>query len=63
MLMKITVLGTGRIGGTVGRKWAEAGHEVSFGSRDPTADKVRSLLDSIQGQAEAGSYAESPRFR
>lgn len=59
MLMKITVLGTGNIGGTLGRKWAGAGHEVYFGSRDPAADKVRSLLDSIQGQAEAGSYAKA----
>jgi len=31
--MKIAVIGTGKIGGTLGRRWAEAGHEVTYGSR------------------------------
>lgn len=57
--MKIAILGTGNIGSTLGRKWAEAGHGVYFGTRDPDADKVRSLLDSIQGQVEAGSHDEA----
>ena len=33
--MKIAVLGTGRIGGTLGRAFAAAGHDVTFGARDP----------------------------
>jgi predicted dinucleotide-binding enzyme len=33
--MKIAVLGTGRIGGTLGRAFARAGHDVTFGARDP----------------------------
>jgi 8-hydroxy-5-deazaflavin:NADPH oxidoreductase len=36
--MKIAVLGTGKIGGTLGRAFARAGHDVTFGSRDPDAD-------------------------
>lgn len=36
--MKIAVLGTGRIGGTLGRAFAGAGHEVTFGSRDAATD-------------------------
>lgn len=36
--MKIAVLGTGNIGGTLGRAFARAGHDVTFGSRDPGAD-------------------------
>ena len=35
--MKIAVLGIGNIGGTLGRKWAEAGHAIRFGVRDPEA--------------------------
>jgi predicted dinucleotide-binding enzyme len=35
--MKIAVLGTGNIGGTLGRAFARAGHDVTFGVRDPQA--------------------------
>jgi predicted dinucleotide-binding enzyme len=31
--MKIAVIGTGHIGGTLGGKWRAAGHEVTYGSR------------------------------
>jgi hypothetical protein len=42
--MKITVLGTGNVGSTLGRKWAAAGHDVVFGVRDVTAEKVQTIL-------------------
>jgi predicted dinucleotide-binding enzyme len=32
--MKIGVIGTGRMGASLGRRWAAAGHQVMFGSRD-----------------------------
>ena len=35
--MRIAVIGAGHVGGTLGRRWAAAGHEVSFGVRDPEA--------------------------
>jgi hypothetical protein len=31
--MKIAVIGTGKIGGTLGRRWRAAGHGVTYGSR------------------------------
>ena len=31
--MKIAVIGTGRIGGTLGQRWRAAGYEVVYGSR------------------------------
>jgi 8-hydroxy-5-deazaflavin:NADPH oxidoreductase len=33
--MTIAIIGSGRIGGTVGKLWAKAGHEVRFSSRRP----------------------------
>jgi predicted dinucleotide-binding enzyme len=33
--MRIAVIGTGKIGGTVGRALARAGHDVTLGSRHP----------------------------
>ncbi len=40
--MRIAVIGTGKIGGTIGRAWSRAGHVVTFGSRHPAADDVAS---------------------
>jgi|GEM_PF-5269156 len=33
--MKIAVIGTRVIGGTLGKAWHHAGHDVTFGVRDP----------------------------
>jgi predicted dinucleotide-binding enzyme len=33
--MRIAMIGAGNVGGTLGRRWAELGHEVVFGIRDP----------------------------
>jgi predicted dinucleotide-binding enzyme len=33
--MRIAVIGAGNVGGTLGRRWAELGHEVVFGLRNP----------------------------
>jgi predicted dinucleotide-binding enzyme len=38
--MRIAVIGTGFIGGTLGRALAASGHEVVFGSRQPGGDEV-----------------------
>lgn len=38
--MRVAVIGTGFIGGTLGRALANAGHEVVFGSRSPADDQV-----------------------
>lgn len=38
--MRITVIGTGFIGGVLGRALAGSGHEVTFGSRHPADDDV-----------------------
>jgi hypothetical protein len=51
--MKIAVLGTGRVGGVLGKRWARAGHEVVFGTRLPGSEKVAALL------AEAGPSARA----
>lgn len=51
--MKIAILGTGNIGGTLGRKWAAAGHEIVFGAREPEAEKVRVLLREVGHGATA----------
>lgn len=56
--MRIGILGTGNVGGTLGRRFCAAGHHVLYGSRDPRGDKVTSLLDGHPGEVEAVDRVE-----
>lgn len=59
--MDIAVLGTGNIGGTLGRAWARAGHRVVFGTRDAAGDRARALaaegvaVDSVAAAVAHGA--------
>ena len=45
------------------QSWAQkAGHEIFFGVRDPKSDKVRTLLRTLAGKAQAGTPAEAATF-
>jgi predicted dinucleotide-binding enzyme len=57
--MKIAILGSGRIGGTLAKKWAAAGHSVYFGVRDPHKPAVRELVGTLGSQASAGSLGQA----
>ncbi|HVR98639.1 MAG TPA: NADPH-dependent F420 reductase [Thermoanaerobaculia bacterium] len=59
--MRIGVIGAGSVGGTLGRRWAQRGHEVMFGVRNPQDPKVQKLLGESEG-ATAGSLAEAAAF-
>jgi 8-hydroxy-5-deazaflavin:NADPH oxidoreductase len=62
--MKIGVIGSGRIGSTIGGLWVKAGHEVMFSDRD--ADQVKRAIDGLgpelKPKARAGSVAEAVAF-
>jgi 8-hydroxy-5-deazaflavin:NADPH oxidoreductase len=50
--MRIAVIGTGNIGGTLGSRWRAAGHDVVFGSRSgsgagPGGVPVRAIADAL----------------
>jgi predicted dinucleotide-binding enzyme len=60
--MNIAILGAGRIGGTLGKKWAAAGHSIRFGVREPNKPATQALLQALGGQASAGSVAEAIAF-
>jgi len=55
--MNIAIIGAGNIGGTLGRHWVRAGHNVFFGVRNP--DGVSALLADLGPHARAGSPAEA----
>lgn len=58
--MKIGIIGAGKIGGTLGRKWAAAGHQITFGVRDPASPKFEGLRDigKTRGISEAAVFGE-----
>jgi predicted dinucleotide-binding enzyme len=57
---KIGIIGSGRIGGTLGRIWAGAGHQVMFSSLDLEHD--RKLAAEVGGNATAGTPREAAKF-
>jgi NADPH-dependent F420 reductase len=59
--MKVAVIGAGNVGGTLGKRWARAGHEVSFGARDPAEAKVVALVRECGPSARAALVPEAVR--
>ena len=57
--MQIAVLGTGRVGGALGTRWAQAGHQVIFGSRDPGGEKARELVERVGENASAATLVDA----
>jgi len=57
--MKISILGAGNVGGTLGRAWAGKDHDVFFGVPDPRDPKTQHLLKSLGQNVRAGTVAEA----
>jgi len=57
--MKVAIIGAGNVGGALAGNWAQKGHEIFLGVRDPTAEKTQSLLAKLGGKARAGTAAEA----
>jgi predicted dinucleotide-binding enzyme len=58
--MKIGIIGSGNIGGTMGTLWVKAGHPVLFSSRHP--EQLKPLADSLGPLARAGTVREALMF-
>jgi NADPH-dependent F420 reductase len=55
----IALIGTGNVGGALGRRFAENGHTVVYGSRDPQQADVVDLVEQTGHGAVALSPAEA----
>jgi predicted dinucleotide-binding enzyme len=58
--LKIGVIGSGRIGGTLVELWVKAGHEVLFSSRHP--DELEEMAERLGPTARAGMPREAAAF-
>ena len=53
MSMHVAIIGTGFIGGILGRSLAQAGHQVTFGSRHPEDDDVAADSSAVVSSLSA----------
>jgi len=58
--MKIGIVGSGQVGGTLGTVWVRAGHKVMFSSQDLEHDKA--LAAKLGADARAGTPREAVAF-
>lgn len=58
--VKIGIIGSGKIGGTLGGLWVRSGHEVLFSARH--LDEVRKLVAGLGSRARAGTPREAAAF-
>lgn len=57
---RIGVIGSGRLGGTVGALWVKSGHPVMFSSRHP--DELKEMVGKLGPLASAGSVQQAIAF-
>ncbi len=60
--MRIGVLGSGAVGQALGKGFADKGHDVKIGTRDPGQEKIKAWVAKTGTRASAGSYAEAAAF-
>jgi predicted dinucleotide-binding enzyme len=55
----IAVIGTGNVGGALGPRFSELGHDIIYGSRQPQREDVQALVAETHGNARAMVPAEA----
>jgi 8-hydroxy-5-deazaflavin:NADPH oxidoreductase len=58
--LRIGVIGSGHIGGTIGPLWVKAGHPVLFSSRHP--DELKDLVTALGPLAQNGTVSQAVAF-
>ena len=57
--LRIAVLGAGNIGGTLGKKWAAAGHSLAFGVANPNGERAQAARTELGNTVSIGSVADA----
>lgn len=58
--MRIAVIGAGSHGGTIGRLWVKAGHEVMFSTRNPS--ELEAMVKELGPLASTGTAQQAAEF-
>ena len=57
--MDLAILGTGRVGGALGPRWAAKGHRVVYGVREAGSEEVRKVLEKTGANGSATTVCEA----
>lgn len=57
--MKIGIIGSGNVGGVLGKRWARLGHQVVFSTRRPDSEDITQLVEQAGPNARAATAAET----
>jgi len=57
--MKISIIGAGNVGSTLGKAWAAKGHDIVFGVRDPRSAKAQDVVRAVGAKARAASVPDA----
>ncbi len=60
--MKIGILGTGAVGQSLAKGFAETGHEVVIGTRDPNNEQIKETIQKLGNSIKLVSFAEAAQF-
>ncbi len=58
--VRIGIIGTGKIGGTLAELWVRTGHEIMISSRHP--EELKSLAEKLGPKVHVGTPAEAAAF-
>jgi len=56
---RIAIIGTGNVAGALGPEFAALGHDIVYGSRDPSREEVKALVERTGGNASAATQQEA----
>lgn len=57
--MKITVIGTGNVGRTLGSRFAALGHDIVFTAKNLDSDNMKASLDASEGKAVSAATRDA----
>ena len=57
--MRIAIIGAGHVGQTLGRRWAERGHTIVYGVREPEAPKSKDAATATGHGARVATAREA----
>lgn len=60
--MKIGIIGSGPVGQALGTGFAQHGHTVMLGTRDPSSEKVQEWVKATGNSVTTGTFAETAAF-
>jgi len=60
--MRIGIIGSGNVGGSLANGLVRHGHDVMLGTRDPAKPAVLEFVEASDGRGRAGTYSEAARY-